>query len=225
MIVAWSVLSGYAGDCIHQIQTLTAADAQIIFLELGGLPSGIGRSEIPLALNQLGLIADYAFLSTMKSDDESTLHSERHSHNNSLSNLNTRCGGDHTGDYDKATNSEIKGQELQREQRTDDRVSDEESEINTDKQQQQRQHDASTSNSTPEHTNNGENAVVEKEQRTDGLDDQTNLMPRKQIIVVFMGVSSALFISLLDQTVISTALPDISSEFHAAGKGNWCVDR
>ncbi|TIB38178.1 hypothetical protein E3P86_01782 [Wallemia ichthyophaga] len=157
----------------------------------------------------------------MKSDDESTLHSERHSHNNSLSNLNIRCGGDHTGDYDKATNLEIKGQELQREQRTDDRVSDKGSEINTDKQQQQRQHDASTSNSTPEHTNNGENAVVEKEQRTDGLDDQTNLMPRKQIIVVFMGVSSALFISLLDQTVISTALPDISSEFHAAGKGNW----
>jgi hypothetical protein len=33
------------------------------------------------------------------------------------------------------------------------------------------------------------------------LQDQTNLLPAKQIIVVFLGLSCALFVSLLDQTM------------------------
>jgi hypothetical protein len=33
------------------------------------------------------------------------------------------------------------------------------------------------------------------------LQDQTNLLPVRQVIVVFMGLSAALFVSLLDQTM------------------------
>ncbi|TIC03233.1 MFS general substrate transporter [Wallemia mellicola] len=60
--------------------------------------------------------------------------------------------------------------------------------------------------------------VAVKEERTDGLQDQTNLLPRKQVIIVFFGVCSALFCSILDQTVVSTAIPSIGAYFQAADK-------
>ncbi|TIC56589.1 MFS general substrate transporter [Wallemia mellicola] len=60
-----------------------------------------------------------------------------------------------------------------------------------------------------------------KEERTDGLDDQTNLLPTKQVILVFLGLSAALFCSLLDQTIVSTILPSINHEFNAANEGSW----
>lgn len=63
-----------------------------------------------------------------------------------------------------------------------------------------------------------------KEERTDGLQDQTNLLPRKQVIIVFFGVCSAIFCSILDQTVVSTAIPGIGAYFQAADRSSWCVD-
>lgn len=60
-----------------------------------------------------------------------------------------------------------------------------------------------------------------KEERTDGLQDQTNLLPRKQVIIVFFGVCSAIFCSILDQTVVSTAIPGIGAYFQAADRSSW----
>jgi hypothetical protein len=40
-----------------------------------------------------------------------------------------------------------------------------------------------------------------KKRKTVELQDQTNLLPVKQVIVVFAGLSAALFCSLLDQTM------------------------
>ena len=100
--------------------------------------------------------------------------------------------------------------------------------------------DTVVGNDSDKNENNNGEEVVEKEKRTDGLDEyvpinfamslcsqytpynsQTNLMPTKLVIVVFIGVSASLFCSLLDQTIVSTILPDIASEFQAAGQANW----
>lgn len=48
-----------------------------------------------------------------------------------------------------------------------------------------------------EHTESGEG----KKRKPVELQDQTNLLPVKQVIVVFAGLSAALFCSLLDQTM------------------------
>ncbi|KAH8084733.1 efflux pump antibiotic resistance protein [Filobasidium floriforme] len=53
------------------------------------------------------------------------------------------------------------------------------------------------------------------------LQDQTNLLPAKQIIVVFLGLSCALFVSLLDQTIVSTALPTLGRVFSRAEISSW----
>lgn len=48
----------------------------------------------------------------------------------------------------------------------------------------------------------GENPSGKKKGRKEvELQDQTNLLPVRQVIVVFMGLSAALFVSLLDQTM------------------------
>lgn len=82
-----------------------------------------------------------------------------------------------------------------------------------------------------------------------GLQDQTNLLPLKQLIIVFLGssqpppswsstrsasvltspplsshstgLSIALFVSLLDQTMVSTALPTIGAEFGNSRQSPW----
>ncbi|ORY25555.1 major facilitator superfamily domain-containing protein [Naematelia encephala] len=53
------------------------------------------------------------------------------------------------------------------------------------------------------------------------LQDQTNLLPLRQVIVVFVGLSCALFCSLLDQTIVSTALPTIGQDFEQADIVSW----
>ena len=53
------------------------------------------------------------------------------------------------------------------------------------------------------------------------LQDQTNFLPRKQVILVFAGLSAALLVALLDQSIISTALPTITSSFHAGDESSW----
>ncbi|KAJ4389868.1 hypothetical protein N0V93_007340 [Gnomoniopsis smithogilvyi] len=53
------------------------------------------------------------------------------------------------------------------------------------------------------------------------LQDQTNLLPFKQVIVIFMGLSCALFCSLLDQTLVSTALPTLGRVFNDASTVSW----
>ncbi|KAJ1023102.1 hypothetical protein NDA16_003255 [Ustilago loliicola] len=53
------------------------------------------------------------------------------------------------------------------------------------------------------------------------LQDQTNFLPRKQVIVAFAGLSAALLVALLDQSIISTALPTITASFHAGNDASW----
>jgi hypothetical protein len=44
-------------------------------------------------------------------------------------------------------------------------------------------------------------AGVETKKKTPELQDQTNLLPVKQVILVFVGLTCALFCSLIDQTM------------------------
>ncbi|WVQ70952.1 hypothetical protein IAR50_000477 [Cryptococcus sp. DSM 104548] len=53
------------------------------------------------------------------------------------------------------------------------------------------------------------------------LQDQTNLLPTKQVIFVFCGLTCALFCSLLDQTIVTTALPTLGQVFNRADISPW----
>ncbi|OWZ71858.1 hypothetical protein AYX14_02739 [Cryptococcus neoformans] len=53
------------------------------------------------------------------------------------------------------------------------------------------------------------------------LQDQTNLLPTKQVIFVFVGLTCALFCSLLDQTIVTTALPTLGQVFGRADISPW----
>ncbi|BEJ12702.1 hypothetical protein CspHIS471_0211620 [Cutaneotrichosporon sp. HIS471] len=53
------------------------------------------------------------------------------------------------------------------------------------------------------------------------LQDQTNLLPVRQVIVIFMGLNCALFCSLLEQTIVTTALPTLGQVFNASAISTW----
>lgn len=53
------------------------------------------------------------------------------------------------------------------------------------------------------------------------LSDQTNFLPKQQVILCFIGLSAALFTALLDQSIISTALGRITESFHAGNQSSW----
>ena len=53
------------------------------------------------------------------------------------------------------------------------------------------------------------------------LQAQTNYLPRKQVMLVFAGLSAGLFVSILDQSIVSTALPVITGEFNAGNQASW----
>ncbi|GAA5975695.1 hypothetical protein JCM10908_005247 [Rhodotorula pacifica] len=54
-----------------------------------------------------------------------------------------------------------------------------------------------------------------------GLADQTSYMPVKQILIVFLSLQLAVFLSFLDQTIVSTALPVISAHFDAGRSSSF----
>ncbi len=47
------------------------------------------------------------------------------------------------------------------------------------------------------------------------LTDQTNLLPFRKVLTVFLGLSVCIVVSTLDQTLVATALPSIATAFHA----------
>lgn len=53
------------------------------------------------------------------------------------------------------------------------------------------------------------------------LTDQTNLLPFRKILVVFLGLASCIIISALDSTIVATALPTISAVFNAGAVSSW----
>jgi MFS family permease len=60
-------------------------------------------------------------------------------------------------------------------------------------------------------------------QRTDEikLTDQTNLLPFKKVVAVFLGLSLCIVVSNVDAVIAATALPTISSYFHAGSVSSW----
>lgn len=59
-----------------------------------------------------------------------------------------------------------------------------------------------------------------KEQQLD-LTDQTNLLPFRKVVSVFAGLAVCIVVSTLDMTLVATALPSISADFHAGSVASF----
>lgn len=53
------------------------------------------------------------------------------------------------------------------------------------------------------------------------LTDQTNLLPFKTVVIVFMGLALCMVVSTLDSVIVATALPTITSAFNAGSIVSW----
>ncbi|KAL5510892.1 hypothetical protein ACEPAG_4649 [Sanghuangporus baumii] len=53
------------------------------------------------------------------------------------------------------------------------------------------------------------------------LTDQTNLLPFRKVVSVFAGLAVCVVVSTLDMTLVATALPSISAEFHAGSVSSF----
>lgn len=53
------------------------------------------------------------------------------------------------------------------------------------------------------------------------LHDQTNILPRAQLIIVFSTLALTLLICFIDQNGISVALPTIAQDLHAHNTISW----
>ncbi|EJC99877.1 MFS general substrate transporter [Fomitiporia mediterranea MF3/22] len=53
------------------------------------------------------------------------------------------------------------------------------------------------------------------------LTDQTNLLPFRKVVSVFAGLAVCIVVSTLDMTLVATALPSISAEFHAGSVSSF----
>jgi hypothetical protein len=75
--------------------------------------------------------------------------------------------------------------------------------------------DGETATSTDAH----ETGVNDKNEHR--LTDQTNLLPFRKIVTVFLGLAGCLLVSALDSTMVATALPTISAAFNAGSVSSW----
>lgn len=64
-------------------------------------------------------------------------------------------------------------------------------------------------------------SVSEKYSQEPELKDQTNILPKGQLITVFCGLAFALFISFVDQNAIGVALPTIGRDLDALDTITW----
>ncbi len=53
------------------------------------------------------------------------------------------------------------------------------------------------------------------------LTDQTNILPFKKILAVFLGLGLCVFAAALDSVIIATSLPTINTSFHAGAVVSW----
>lgn len=53
------------------------------------------------------------------------------------------------------------------------------------------------------------------------LQDQSTRLPKRQLAVLFLGLQTALFLSFLDSTSVSTILPTIATDLDAASSIVW----
>lgn len=82
-----------------------------------------------------------------------------------------------------------------------------------------------TSNSNQVHASHTINMADTKhpgEKKKFELTDQTNMLPKRQLIPVLMALNAVVLVSLLDQTIVSTAIPTISAHFNA-GKSIYYI--
>lgn len=79
------------------------------------------------------------------------------------------------------------------------------------------------SSSQPEDTFHDDDKVLKSKHAADvlSLTDQTNLLPFKKILAVFLGLALCILVSCLDATIVATALPTISEHFNAGSVSSW----
>ncbi|KAI8055353.1 major facilitator superfamily domain-containing protein [Syncephalis plumigaleata] len=68
------------------------------------------------------------------------------------------------------------------------------------------------------------NNSIEEEAREDSIDMMKSTMeelPLRRRLIVFLGLALAIFLGSLDQTIVSTAIPRIASEFNALDQVAW----
>jgi MFS family permease len=53
------------------------------------------------------------------------------------------------------------------------------------------------------------------------LQEQTNTLSRPKLLLLFLGLQTALFISFIDSTSVSTVLPIIARDLDAADSITW----
>ncbi|GAA5878423.1 hypothetical protein JCM8547_003596 [Rhodosporidiobolus lusitaniae] len=68
--------------------------------------------------------------------------------------------------------------------------------------------------------NDGEPAQI-ADWHANGLADQTAYMPVRQILIVFASIQLCVLLAFLDQTIVSTALPNISAAFNAGRSSSF----
>jgi MFS family permease len=53
------------------------------------------------------------------------------------------------------------------------------------------------------------------------IKDQTNILPHRQLVVVFLALASSLFIAMIDQNAIGIMLPTIGRDLNALQTISW----
>ncbi|KAG8859642.1 hypothetical protein FRB91_007297 [Serendipita sp. 411] len=73
-------------------------------------------------------------------------------------------------------------------------------------------------------TNNlGEAKLVENQDPTKPVERKDRYLHGKQLVFVHIGLLTVVFLAALDQSIVSTAIPRISSEFNALKRISWIV--
>jgi len=55
------------------------------------------------------------------------------------------------------------------------------------------------------------------------LQDQTNLLPAREVIIVFIGLSLGVFLAFLESTILGTALFSITKDLHGGEEAPWII--
>ncbi|KAJ3892314.1 MFS general substrate transporter [Lentinula edodes] len=65
------------------------------------------------------------------------------------------------------------------------------------------------------------NKIKPKTKTTVELTDQTNLLPVRQVVIVFLALSLCALVTSLDSLIVSTSLPTVSAVFNAGSVSSW----
>ncbi|KAJ3903880.1 MFS general substrate transporter [Lentinula edodes] len=63
--------------------------------------------------------------------------------------------------------------------------------------------------------------IKPKTKTTVELTDQTNLLPVRQVVIVFLALSLCALVTSLDSLIVSTSLPTVSAVFNAGSVSSW----